>query len=66
MPPSIHFCKWCASDFLAHTPAGTADVFLICPGCKWKHYRRFEGGIAVHCDIAKRDAEPIEIKGHRP
>lgn len=59
-----HYCKHCGRDFRIEIAANEAgDFFLVCPECKWPHYRRFENGVAVHTDLTKRTGEPIEING---
>lgn len=63
----LHFCKHCRSDFIVRLhEAESGDLFLVCPGCGWRHYRHFVNGEAVHCELAHRKAEPVEIKGTRP
>jgi hypothetical protein len=55
----LHYCKSCKSHFRFPVPNGvTADYFLKCPYCSKLHYRHFEDGMAVHCDILKTYGEP--------
>lgn len=62
--PEQHWCKHCDRVFLAKLhEKETGDFFLVCPGCGWRHYRRFEKGVAVHCELSKRESTPIEIRG---
>lgn len=65
-PADIHYCQHCKSSFyvkLAERFSG--DVLLVCPNdlCGWQHYRHFYNGVAIHCDINKRHADPTELKG---
>lgn len=66
MNADIHYCQHCKNHFyvkLAEKFSG--DVFLVCPNdlCRWQHYRHFYNGVAIHCDINKRHADPTELKG---
>lgn len=59
-----HWCKWCKSwFFVSLCERFTGDVFLVCPVCKWKHYRHFAMGEAVHCDIGRRHDDPTPVIG---
>lgn len=61
---SLHFCNHCETDFYV-PEVETGDFFLVCPECLWMHYRRFERGTAVHCDLAARRNEPLVLNGSR-
>ncbi len=59
-----HYCKHCDSDFKVNLhEKETGDFFLLCPKCNWPHYRYFENGIAIHCELKDRKSKPIEVKG---
>jgi hypothetical protein len=59
----VHWCKACKQYFKLDLESDTTgDFFLVCPNCQRKHYRYFEHGQVIHCDIAKRKSEPIEIR----
>ena len=59
-----HWCKVCRTHFAVDVE-GTADVFLVCPTCERRHYRRFERGVAVHCEIGLCGSKPREVTGRR-
>jgi hypothetical protein len=60
----IHYCKHCDSNFKVKIhELETGDFFLVCPNCKWKHYRFFKNGVAIHCELKERLGEPIVIEG---
>jgi hypothetical protein len=61
----LHYCKWCETNFKIKVhEKECGDFFLVCPTCKYKHYRRFENGVAVHCNLSERTTDsPIEIFG---
>lgn len=58
---NIHYCKHCNSNFRVDLNDRTGDFFLVCPSCGWKHYRRVENGVAIHCELKNRQTEPIEL-----
>ena len=62
---STHYCKHCNSSFrIKIHEYETGDFFLVCPNCRGKHYRHFEGGVAIHCNIFDSVNENIiELKG---
>lgn len=52
-------CKHCQQSFRVGVSVdANCDVFLKCPTCGWLHYRHFKDGVAVHCNIGNRKAEP--------
>ena len=60
----FHYCKHCQSHFsVVLDPNVSGDYLLVCPSCKWQHYRHFYQGVAIHCDIEKRYADPKIIQG---
>ena len=60
----LHYCKHCSQHFFVRLGARfSGDVLLVCPGCGWGHYRHFAMGEAVHCDIGRRHADPMEVAG---
>lgn len=60
----LHYCKHCQRQFLVRLPERfSGDVFLVCPGCEWQHYRHFALGVAVHCDIGRRHDDPTPARG---
>ena len=62
--PNLHYCKHCNIYFNVKIhDLETGDFFLICPNCNYSHYRYFENGKAIHCDINQRKSEPITLKG---
>ena len=61
--PDSHYCKHCDKWFrVALAPKVSGDFLLECPNCQWQHYRHFENGEAVHCDIFKAHDTPKLIK----
>ena len=38
----------------------TGDFFLMCPFCKYPHFRHFENGSTTHCDITKAKGDIVE------
>jgi len=61
---NIHYCKACDNSFRVKIhEKETGDFILVCPTCSSPHYRHFNNGQAVHCDINKRKLEPIILKG---
>lgn len=65
MPVNVdeHHCKFCVTDFYVYLEEKvTGDFILECPNGHG-HYRHFERGVAVHCDISKTHDEPIRVKG---
>ena len=61
--PEQHYCKHCGSYFTVKVhEKESGDFILECPMCKNCHYRRFENGIAVHCDVALRTGDLVKLK----
>lgn len=59
-----HYCKHCGRWFRVSLGRDvTGDLILECPHCMWHHYRRFERGEAVHCDVNRAHDTPKLIKG---
>jgi hypothetical protein len=62
--PTQHYCKHCQTSFHVRLHEDeTGDFFLECPECKWPHYRRFEGGQAVHTELKLARSKPVTIRG---
>lgn len=58
-----HYCKICDRWFYVRLePKVSGDFFLECPNCLKQHYRHFEKGEAIHCDIFKTHDTPKLIK----
>jgi hypothetical protein len=63
-PPDLHYCKHCRRWFAVQLAEKvTGDFFLECPSCQWRHYRHFEKGEAIHCDIFRAHDTPVLVKG---
>lgn len=59
----FHYCKHCNNHFKIEVdPELTGDYFLVCPTCKWQHYRYFYNGTAIHCDITRRKKDPVVLR----
>lgn len=61
----IHYCKFCDCTFrIKIHELETGDFFIKCPRCDKNHYRYFENGVAIHCEINKRkDDNILTIEG---
>jgi hypothetical protein len=57
-----HYCKVCETSFIVEIPLKVEDAFIECPNCRKYHYRHFEAGIAVHCDLHLRVHTPAILK----